>query len=101
VLIFWPAPDWKNLIHRIHLCTRDSMRIRHKPRVKLSPEEYTVVRKKVLERDSWRCQDCGAIKELQVHHIKPRSQLGGDVMQNLIALCATCHGKRHRRVEES
>jgi len=72
------------------------MRLRQKqPRFKLKPEEYTVVRKHMLQRDSWRCQDCGAAKDLQVHHMKPRSQLGGDVTQNLITLCASCHRKRH------
>jgi len=70
---------------------------RRQPRLKLNPEEYDLVRKAVLERDGWRCQDCGAMKDLQVHHIKRRSQLGGDVAQNLITLCASCHRKRHGR----
>jgi 5-methylcytosine-specific restriction endonuclease McrA len=65
------------------------------PRVRLKPENYGVLRNHVLKRDGWRCQDCGAMKDLQVHHIKRRSQLGGDVAQNLITLCASCHGKRH------
>jgi 5-methylcytosine-specific restriction endonuclease McrA len=74
----------------------NSMRLRQKqPRFRLSPEEYTVVRNQVLERDGWRCQDCGTMKDLQVHHIKPRSHLGGDVTHNLITLCANCHKKRH------
>jgi 5-methylcytosine-specific restriction endonuclease McrA len=67
------------------------------PRVRLKPEDYDVLRNEVLKRDGWRCQDCGAMKDLQVHHIKRRSQLGGDVAQNLITLCASCHGKRHGR----
>jgi 5-methylcytosine-specific restriction endonuclease McrA len=72
------------------------MRLRQKqPRLKRTSEEYTGVRNQVLERDGWRCQDCGAMKDLQVHHMKPRSQLGGDVVHNLITLCANCHGKRH------
>ncbi len=65
------------------------------PRLKLDQKEYAIVRKRVLERDGWRCQECGTLKSLQVHHMKRRSQLGGDVMQNLITLCATCHGKAH------
>jgi 5-methylcytosine-specific restriction endonuclease McrA len=74
------------------------MRLRQKlPRLKLKPEEYAAVRNQVLERDGWRCQDCGAMRDLQVHHMKSRSQLGGDVTQNLITLCASCHGKRHGR----
>jgi 5-methylcytosine-specific restriction endonuclease McrA len=36
------------------------------------------------------------MKDLQVHHMKPRSQLGGDVIQNLITLCVSCHQRRHR-----
>ncbi len=74
------------------------MRLRKKqPRLRLKPEDYGVLRNQVLKRDSWRCQDCGAMKDLQVHHIKRRSQLGSDVAENLITLCASCHGKRHGR----
>jgi 5-methylcytosine-specific restriction endonuclease McrA len=74
------------------------MRVRQRqPRFKLKPEEYDVLRRQVLERDGWRCQKCGAANALQVHHMKARSQLGGDVMQNLITLCTSCHGKRHGR----
>ena len=74
------------------------MRLRQRePRLKLNSEAYAAVRKHVLERDGWRCQDCGAVRDLQVHHMKPRSQLGGDMTQNLITLCAYCHRKRHVR----
>jgi 5-methylcytosine-specific restriction endonuclease McrA len=74
------------------------MSLRQKqPRLRLTPDDYGVLRNQVLKRDGWRCQDCGAMKDLQVHHIKRRSQLGGDVAQNLITLCASCHGKRHGR----
>jgi 5-methylcytosine-specific restriction endonuclease McrA len=31
----------------------------------------------------------------EVHHMKRKSQLGGDVMQNLLILCAGCHAKCH------
>jgi 5-methylcytosine-specific restriction endonuclease McrA len=66
------------------------------PRLKLNQKEYAIVRKRVLERDGWRCQECGSMKSLQVHHMKRRSQLGGDVMPNLITLCVNCHDKCHR-----
>jgi 5-methylcytosine-specific restriction endonuclease McrA len=65
------------------------------PRLKLTKEEYEIIRKRVLERDGWRCQECGSTQNLHVHHMKPRSQLGGDTMDNLITLCADCHGKCH------
>jgi len=68
---------------------------RRRPRVKLRREEYDLLRKRVLERDGWRCQECGSMNNLQVHHKQARSQLGDDAIDNLIAFCAICHRKRH------
>jgi 5-methylcytosine-specific restriction endonuclease McrA len=74
----------------------NSTRLRQKgPRLKLDPKNYAIVRTRVLERDGWRCQECGSKEGLEVHHMKPRSQLGGDVIDNLITLCVICHGKCH------
>jgi len=71
-------------------------RLRQKqPRLKLGREEYDALRRRVLERDGWRCQLCGSSNNLQVHHSKSRSKLGNDVLQNLISLCTICHGKQH------
>ena len=66
-----------------------------RPRLKLDPKKYAIVRTRVLERDGWRCQECGSTQNLQVHHMRRRSQLGGDVMHNLITLCRGCHSKCH------
>ena len=46
-------------------------------RVKLGREEYDELRRRVLERDSWRCQICGSLKDLQVHHLKASKQIWG------------------------
>jgi 5-methylcytosine-specific restriction endonuclease McrA len=71
-------------------------RLRQKqPRLKLDPEKYETLKNEVLERDGWRCQDCGSAKMLEVHHVKPRSKLGHDASDNLITLCVDCHGRRH------
>jgi 5-methylcytosine-specific restriction endonuclease McrA len=43
------------------------------------------------------CADFLAMKDLEVHHMKRRSQLGDDMMHNLITLCVSCHGKCHGR----
>jgi 5-methylcytosine-specific restriction endonuclease McrA len=66
-----------------------------RPRLKLSFEEYNLLRDRVLERDGWRCQDCGSSKDLHVHHLAKRSKFGDDASDNLIALCASCHRERH------
>jgi len=66
-----------------------------RPRLKLSAEEYNLLRQRVLERDGWRCQNCGSSKYLHVHHQTRRSKLGDDALDNLITLCVTCHQKQH------
>jgi len=65
------------------------------PRLRLDREEYEALRRRVLERDGWRCQSCGSQSDLQVHHLKPRSQLGHDALENLITLCVGCHRRQH------
>ncbi len=65
------------------------------PRLRLSLKEYEALRKQALERDGWRCQSCGSQRDLQVHHVKPRSQLGHDALENLITLCVGCHRRQH------
>jgi ATP-dependent DNA helicase RecQ len=72
-------------------------RIRPKnPRLRLSPELYEDVRQQVLRRDGWRCQSCGAMSNLEVHHQAFRSHAGDDSVQNLITLCASCHASIHK-----
>jgi ATP-dependent DNA helicase RecQ len=68
-----------------------------RPRLRLDPEAYRELRLKTLERDGWRCQQCGAMKNLQVHHIKPRSHLGHDDIDNLVTLCIGCHEWAHEK----
>jgi 5-methylcytosine-specific restriction endonuclease McrA len=51
--------------------------------------------KRVLERDGWKCQKCGSLENLQVHHEIKRSQQGNDALNNLVTLCAHCHLEKH------
>jgi 5-methylcytosine-specific restriction endonuclease McrA len=66
-----------------------------RPRLRLDPESYRRLHQRVLDRDGWRCQSCGRSRDLQVHHIEPRSRLGNDTEENLITLCAACHRSCH------
>jgi 5-methylcytosine-specific restriction endonuclease McrA len=65
------------------------------PRIRKEPKLYARLRREILERDGWRCQNCGSSKNLDVHHIKRRSALGGDAKTNLITLCRECHKILH------
>jgi len=66
-------------------------------RLRLDPVAYEQLKRQVLRRDGWRCQECGGISNLEIHHIQYRSRLGDDSETNLITLCAPCHGKVHGR----
>ncbi len=64
-------------------------------RLRLDPVSYERLRQQVLRRDSWRCQLCGTMSNLGVHHQQFRSHAGQDAEENLITLCATCHVSVH------
>jgi 5-methylcytosine-specific restriction endonuclease McrA len=55
--------------------------------VRLSCRGYIELRETILLRDRWRCQSCGAMSELEVHHQQFRSHSGEDKEENLITLC--------------
>jgi 5-methylcytosine-specific restriction endonuclease McrA len=67
------------------------------PRLKLDSHSYRTLYWQVLQRDGWRCQVCGSLQNLQVHHLKFRSQSGADSEENLATLCAECHAQLHTR----
>lgn len=62
---------------------------------RLDPVSYENLRQRVLRRDGWRCQSCGTMSNLEVHHKQFRSHLGDDSELNLITMCTACHRKRH------
>jgi len=59
---------------------------------------YESLRQKILRRDGWRCQWCGTMSNLEVHHKEFRSHSGSDSANNLITLCANCHARAHFKV---
>ena len=52
----------------------------------------------MLELDGWRCQKCGSLENLLVHHKFKRSQRGDDSLENLVTLCAYCHLAEHEQL---
>jgi len=66
-----------------------------RPPVRLELPLYDLLRHQVLQRDGWRCQACGSMSNLEVHHKEFRSQSGDDCEQNLITLCSACHAAVH------
>ncbi len=64
--------------------------------VRLDPLSYENLRQQILRRDGWRCQSCGTMSNLEVHHREFRSRAGPDSEENLITLCTECHARAHR-----
>jgi 5-methylcytosine-specific restriction endonuclease McrA len=64
-------------------------------RLSLDPVSYKTLRHQVLRRDGWRCQLCGTMSNLEVHHRQFRSHSGNDSEQNLVTLCNKCHASVH------
>ena len=64
-------------------------------------DEWKWLRREVIIRDEYTCQDCGAkgaaegSAQLEVHHITPVSEGGTDDKENLVTLCDSCHSERH------
>jgi 5-methylcytosine-specific restriction endonuclease McrA len=67
-----------------------------RPRTRATPRDYAILRRLVLKRDGWRCQQCGSLRNLDVHHVRRRSALGDDAEANLITLCRDCHQMLHK-----
>ena len=65
--------------------------------LRLDPLSYENLRQQILSRDAWRCQSCGTMSNLEVHHREFRSHSGADSEENLITLCAACHAAAHPR----
>jgi 5-methylcytosine-specific restriction endonuclease McrA len=65
--------------------------------LQLDPPSYESLRQQILRRDGWRCQSCGSMSNLEVHHREFRSHSGADSEENLITLCTTCHARVHCR----
>ena len=62
-----------------------------------SSYKYQKWRKLVLERDNYKCTNCGAVEKLEVHHIKhfAKSESTQTDVNNGITLCKKCHINQH------
>ena len=65
-------------------------------RLRLDAVAYKRLRQQVLRRDGWRCQFCGTMANLEVHHKQFRSHSGDDSKENLVTVCIACHSALHR-----
>lgn len=62
----------------------------------LQSGHWKSVRGAALVRAGWRCERCSSQILLEVHH-RTYKRRGHEHESDLIALCATCHGRFHKR----
>ena len=62
---------------------------------RLNRKQWARARRAALERDGWRCQDCGKAGFLEVDHIRPLADGGAAFdVANLQTLCRDCHFRK-------
>ena len=59
-------------------------------------KEFESVRGSILERDNFKCVECGGNKDLHVHHVVHRKHGGTNDPDNLVTLCKWCHAEHHK-----
>ena len=55
------------------------------------------IRLTALNRDGWRCRECGKAGRLEVHHVIPLKDGGTNDENNVKTLCVGCHLDAHRK----
>lgn len=48
-----------------------------------------------FRRDGFKCRHCNNRNGLHPHHVVYKSQMGLDMLSNLLTLCACCHRGHH------
>ncbi len=81
-------PNWRGGIQPINLKIRNS-------------KEAKEWKRKCIERDEHKCQKCGEIEGLHIHHIKSFEEYPDlrFVLENGITLCNGCHYELHSKLQ--
>lgn len=64
-----------------------------------SPIPWKELREEILRRDGYKCNVCGGVDCLEVHHVVPCMNCGMNNPSNLITLCRSCHKRAHNHPE--
>ena len=58
---------------------------------KVRQEQYSMMRNFKRKNNKLTCNRCGKSENLEIHHIIPVAQWGGNDVNNLMLLCQDCH----------
>lgn len=68
--------------------------IRLRKYVNVPYKGVNLTRQNVFKRDAFSCQYCGAINDLTLDHVTPRSKGGRSSWNNLVTACKRCNTKK-------
>ncbi len=68
--------------------------------VRVSYHGIALSRHNIMRRDDYSCQYCGAIKDLTLDHLLPRSRGGETSWLNLVTACMRCNTRKGNRTPE-
>lgn len=74
--------------------------IRLKYEMAIPEQELPFSRENIFKRDNYTCQYCGKqlpSKELTLDHVYPKSRLGPDMWENIVACCKECNQYKANR----
>jgi 5-methylcytosine-specific restriction endonuclease McrA len=57
-------------------------------------------RRRIYDRDGWRCVACGTSENLTLDHVVPRSRGGSDADSNLQTMCRSCNQDKADKMPE-
>lgn len=72
---------------------RSSFKANERKKKQLYSEDWDTIRKRVYQRDGYRCVMCGKKGKLHAHHIVPVRVSKDNSMNNLVSVCNKCHRK--------
>lgn len=61
----------------------------------LASEHWSLLRARALERDGYKCVECGETGRLQVHHHRYPEDVKDSSLDDVKTLCSTCHKIEH------
>jgi 5-methylcytosine-specific restriction endonuclease McrA len=96
LLLLWAGTGWAEDCERTAAIAEyfhtHNAAIADTPHTTNTPRKFSWVRKvTAFERDGWKCVACGATENLEMDHAVALMNGGSNDLDNLYALCHTCH----------
>ncbi|NLG35717.1 MAG: HNH endonuclease [Lentisphaerae bacterium] len=101
LLLLWGGTAWAGDEARVAAVAEyfrtHNTPIAETPHTTNTPRKFSWVRKvTAFERDGWKCVACGATENLELDHAVALMNGGSNDLDNLYALCHSCHVMKTR-----